>query len=350
VSLLVIFGAGASFDSAPYYPMPTLPGPSYSLPNAWRPPLASQLFDSPYRQIVSSYPKVRAIADRLARSGASIEQTLQALWDDSHPERPAQFISLRYYLAEMIEQCTRQWNAATDGVTNYSTLLDVIHGIVKEQAILVTFNYDLLLDQALLDLDMKLSGIDDYLADPRFLYLKVHGSVDWARRAALPAEVGGGSRGAKARAIELAGSVKLLDQYYRQPWHTNDVVDAHGRFLVPAIAVPMATTKDYESPSNHLKALAASLTQVDRILVVGWRAADRHLIDMLRKYQDPDNSWSLLVAAGSSAEGVKVVETLRASGLRCWNTIFDGGFTRLVLSPELVEFLARPQASGIAPL
>ena len=93
--LMVIFGAGASYDSSPDFPPPqpqaavatvgTRPL-TLHFRELWRPPLANHLFSNPehaYSQIVQRYPKLTHILPYLRQpsDGRSVEQVLELLQD-----------------------------------------------------------------------------------------------------------------------------------------------------------------------------------------------------------------------------------------------------------------------------
>ena len=106
--LLVIFGAGASYDSACSRLPPE--GPSKRTPvDDIRPPLAKELFEereifrSPYR----TYSQFGAVVNRLRSAGNSIEDVLGQLANEAEntPQRKSQLMAIRYYIKEAIETC-----------------------------------------------------------------------------------------------------------------------------------------------------------------------------------------------------------------------------------------------------
>jgi hypothetical protein len=145
--LMVIFGAGASYDSSPNYPPPRVqaglqswtppPGPTTNPRERWRPPLASQLFLNPYGafdDIVQKYNKLHPIFSRLGkpRTG-SVEQELESLLReaDADPERKRQLFAVRYYLRDLLTKITEKWLEQTNYITNYVTILDQIRQPTK---------------------------------------------------------------------------------------------------------------------------------------------------------------------------------------------------------------------------
>lgn len=88
-ALLVIFGAGASFDSIP----PNAPSGDV----AWKPPLAKDLFDHrvEYAAIAKQWQCVPTVAylRNVAQSGEPIEQELARLQDEAQKTIPGSFDS-----------------------------------------------------------------------------------------------------------------------------------------------------------------------------------------------------------------------------------------------------------------
>jgi hypothetical protein len=204
--LMVILGAGASYDSARAFPPPeprwggsnqnfSAQPPAPDDAEAWRPPLASELFrDSKQRfgDIVQRYPTLHPVLLRLREplDGRSLEEELQLLKDEAngYPQRKRQLFSIRYYLRDLLFEVTNNWRQRTR-FTNYAVLIDQIMQFHKgdESVCLVTFNYDILLDQALVSFNYKPQAIEGHFdAHPVLKLFRPHGSVNWARYVDLP--------------------------------------------------------------------------------------------------------------------------------------------------------------------
>lgn len=124
---MVVFGAGASYDSVPAY------RPAKHVGDVDRLPLANQLFESrpEFAKDMRSFPKARPIIGALQAGGdgITIERKLQRLQDeaDEYPERYKQLAAVRYYLHVMLKKCEDRWmERAPGGATNQITLLDQI--------------------------------------------------------------------------------------------------------------------------------------------------------------------------------------------------------------------------------
>src|SRR5438552_2001008 len=125
--LVVVFGAGASYDSFEDVP-PARPNTAdWIAAQRLRPPLAAELFDRRFERIMDLYPSCRAIMSGLRNAahqpGAPIEQAMQALQGEAEAgddERKRQLMALRYYIRDAIEGVTSRWTKEiTHGATNY---------------------------------------------------------------------------------------------------------------------------------------------------------------------------------------------------------------------------------------
>lgn len=195
--LMVIFGAGASFDSVPSNPPKE---DSLRSPSVWtlnkhsnRPPLANQLFEerSMFAETLERYPSCLAIVPHLRHLGDRLlEEVLEQFQMEAVSYAPGhqQLAAVRYYLHEMLWACGEAWLREAHGVTNYRTLLDEINRFRKPDEIvsLVTFNYDTLLEPRLEDLGFKMNQISDYIDQhPHYKLFKLHGSVNWGHRCGI---------------------------------------------------------------------------------------------------------------------------------------------------------------------
>lgn len=291
---MVIFGAGASFDSSPDYP----PGHPLSANLQWRPPLANQLFDNPRRTfsvIVQRYPKLPHIITLLRqrfdeKSGKerSVEEVLELLQRESAQdptgERQRQLATIQYYLRDLLFDVSNNWLAETDSVTNYATLVGDITRLNSrnEQVALVTFNYDLILDRTLATFNgyHEQEPRKQLDAHPTLKLFKPHGSVDWARVVNLPP----GKGLERNQLIDDAPTVERTDEFIRVAHYSNADGHPDGKTVFPAIAIPVQNKTDstFVWPRNHLTQFQDLLRLVTKILIIGWQAREEHFITLLR--------------------------------------------------------------------
>jgi hypothetical protein len=194
--LLVILGAGASYDAlAPDMLDEVTVGDLME----YRPPLAKDLFAprKSFGAVLDKYPQCAALVGELRRriaEGAAVEEELEHLLEEAeeHPLLHRGLTALRYYLQETLWVCGTRWREVSHGITNYSSFflrLDAWRHAHDEEVCVVNFNYDLLADDALSStLGVDLSSVEMFVADPRYKYLKLHGSCNWSRKVRAPGD------------------------------------------------------------------------------------------------------------------------------------------------------------------
>jgi SIR2-like domain len=202
---------------------------------------------------------------------------------NTDPERKRQLFC--YYLHDLLLQISNRWLEETSHLTNYVRLLDQIRHANKagERICLVTFNYDLLIDEALLSFDYKTRDFgDEHNAHQHFTLFKPHGSADWGRFIDSPQ---GLMR--PANIIREADTVQLSYDYVRLDRNDSEPFARlySGRSLLPAIAIPVQTkTEDtFEWPPSQLDAFKKCLPSVTKILIIGWQAKEAHFLKLLRE-------------------------------------------------------------------
>lgn len=344
---MVIFGAGASYDSIPGA-SPSLDYSS-SLQQETRMPLTTELFQGrrEFNNALAMFPRCRPIFPLLRNSnnGKSIEQILQTLQDDSdeYPERHRQLAAIRFYLQSIIWKCEQDWlRIYSDGMTNYTTLLDLIERWRKpgEQVCLVTFNYDTLLENSLREMGIPIAEIADYVGNDNYKLIKLHGSVNWAREIVnvLPNLAQNDNIWAITKSIIDHADILQISQRYHiisampTPKINSDVG------LFPAIAIPVETKSEFVCPDEHIDTLRALIPEIDRLLVVGWRGAEQHFLRLL--VQNLNHEVRGLVVAGSVQAAEETIENIKRLNIRGEFQCARGGFTEFVVNREGDDFLA----------
>ncbi len=342
--LMVVFGAGASYDSVPSRPPNDLKFLRDSLP--YRPPLANELFgDGPqFVSAVSSFPTIQPVIPRLQRipEGGSVEAELERLQAEAadDPERQRQLAGIRYYLHYLIWDFTQHWEGeVARGVTNYKTLFDDIRRWRRggHWVCLVTFNYDKLLESALPSLGLEIRSLSDYIAADDLKVIKVHGSANWAREVETPIDdlANLNTWQVAYRLIDAAPELRVSQRYKMV---TDWPIGKEGNtVLFPALAIPLETKRNFECPQEHLDTLQACLPQVTELLVIGWKAMDQPFLRLLREGlpQRP----KVMVVAGSQRGAEQVVQRLQEAIVGGDYSVSNGGFTEFVLRREVDGFL-----------
>jgi len=267
--LLVVTGAGASYDSAPSYRF-AHKFPASDLDRIRgieenRPPLANGLFDNRgfFAQVLKKFPRCQPLVPRLRHlpKSQSLEQVLAAYLDEAqtYPERHRQIMAVRYYLASVIKICEQQWENVHGGVTNYRSLLDQVERWRherNEEVCLVTFNYDTMLDQACADVGLSPSRLPEYVSGDRYKLFKLHGSTNWGRflELRLDSLPTVDPQGLADQIISRAADLKLSDAWgfvSQQPPNPDYSIKLAA---CPAIAIPIENKSEFECPVDHVEA------------------------------------------------------------------------------------------------
>jgi hypothetical protein len=351
VGLLVIFGAGASFDSIDTTAV-RITEP------IWRPPLASQLFeDRPnFNLALRNYPYFTGRLGDLRRKAAAgslnVEHELELTraTAEAYPGARVELAAIQFYLRQVLAECTTHWHENATGVTNYVDLLSRIdrwRHAKRERVMLVTFNYDTLLDRALaaFPISLDLTSIEGYVRRDDYKLVKPHGSVNWGRLLAGRSEPNMSSDQITRIMIERVAELDFTDEYVVSGL---SVQWADNRLTYPAIAIPVEDKSEFACPQVHLNELVRWLTawkerreQVDdvsHVLIVGWRASENHFLELLTDRLD--NKRVLVVTEGAAA-AESTAANLQQAGVRRDLILCSArqGFSDFLASTDLESFL-----------
>ena len=351
--LLVIFGAGASFDSHPRVPpesaMTELPMPlDDDAAGAlwWRPPLANQLFHDRYARVQSDYPHLLPLINRLrptttsGQGSWSLEGVLDRLSAEAGqtPVRHQQLLAVRFYLSHLLTKITRYWSGALFGTSNYASILDTIqHCTGAARVTLATFNYDSLLEIALAlpTIDHQFKHLDDYFTAPKFSLIKLHGSTNWVQSVeGGPADLMRQGHVVPSKIIAAGAEIQVAARV--------EMADNHpSTHVVPALAIPRSTGKGFVCPRSHIAHLEGAVNRTRKVIVVGWRATDGHLLELVAKHQQ--TPWRFLIAQGNQSDARDVADRIKGAGVRLVDSdsaLVDDGFSGLLTSDVLGSFLS----------
>lgn len=328
MTLLVVFGAGASFDSI----STREPGLANQLRGALsadpaiprmtdeehqaRPPLADQLFDPrpQFMQLLKRFPMLDEIAPhlQLRPTGRSVEALLEELAGQTeiYPRRLQQLTALRFYIESIIETCEARWIGQSNVQLNVSALLDTIEYIraSRRQSVFVTFNYDRLLEYALeRRFERKLRYTTDYVKSDALPLIKLHGSLGWRRLLpGSPADFAFTSDLDRPRRIaEEIGQLGEPGQILTR----RELSEVQLRSpQIPALAVPLLHKRDFECPDSHVNRLREELPRVRSILTIGWRAGEAAFLELLKLCRP---GVSIAAVCGSVADANDTVRALQ---------------------------------------
>jgi hypothetical protein len=350
--LLVIFGAGASYDSAPQL----RPTGDAETSVQWRPPLTDKLFAErkEFGRNITNYPRILPLVAQLSRASADqpLETMLARLADEAsdYPDRHSDLVAVRYYLQQLIWECDYQWQYERLAITNYLGVLDRIqrwrHGR-RDSALFLTFNYDRLFEYAASfyiseskePFANKYTTLESYIEQPLFPLVKLHGSIDWGYRVNtdLPIVAESGEHVwsvaheviAHFADLDVATAITKTEERPPKP--------QGGHAYIPALAIPLDKKSNFACPEAHLAFLDSRLPKVRSVLAIGWRGMEDHFLGRISGKIAGDAR--LLAVCGSLAASEETLNRLQAAGIgRERGESFDGGFSDFVPSPEADAF------------
>jgi hypothetical protein len=338
-TLMVVFGAGASYDSIPAY------GPSgahVAEIEDKRPPLADQLFDNrpEFASALARFEACLPIVPYLRHrpQNTTVEQVLERFQAEASddPQRFRQLAAVRYYLHFLLWQSETTWIGLSRGVTNYRTLLDEIRHYRKpdDQVCLVTFNYDRLLEDALRFFRVNIQEIGDYIANDKYKVIKLHGSVDWAREVDTTIEnvMGRNTWEIAYDLIERAPELEITNRYRMVTECPIGKSSEDNKALFPALAIPLEKKLDSECPDEHLRVLQQCVRETTKLLLIGWRATEEHFLRLLRENLSPGVRG--VVVAKDENEATRTAESIAHAGIRGEFIAAKGGFSDFIVRRE----------------
>lgn len=254
--------------------------------------------------------------------------------------------AVRYYLQYVIRASEIGWRGVARGVTNYKSLLDEIERTNqgRQPVCLVTFNYDTLLEDALLHFGLSIEALADYTQKhPFYRLFKLHGSVNWAREVETELHVQnpGNSPSIARELIARVAEIRISENYVLTGGE-RPVGLVNGKACFPAIAIPVEKKRSFECPQHMLDELTALFPQVSKMLLIGWHATEAPFLGLLKKHLKP--RVHLHTVAGTEGEGLNINRQIQAAlADQLSDDLIDAptsGFTHFMLSGRAKLFLS----------
>lgn len=333
--IAVIVGAGASHDCAD--------SSTGQINGDFKPPLANQLFENRgrFNQILNQYPGARALSARirseLAPQTKGLEDILRDIEGDKDVYTRRQYVEVPPYLQELLGDVSHAFIIA--GGNYYDTLVADIQHSRYEHFLYITVNYDLFLDRALTGFyyDHPLNDVADYCASgSKWALVKLHGSVNWGRRA-LNATLN--QRDAQF-SLALSGDLTLDSRIVLLPGYKGGGRVVSDQFYYPSMAPPIGA-KELACPPQHLDAMTSRLRDCSALLLIGFSALDSHVLEMFRLC---DKAKTVRFVNESADAGRRALHRCQPHNA-CFNNlvpddvIYGLGFARFVRDGRLRDFL-----------
>jgi hypothetical protein len=358
-SLLLITGAGASFDVVNRSLIPTN--------TEFRPPLTRDLFYPSPRYIrdfkleerlesnyvnlcLENHPiaakigldyKIRVVKGKETKG---LEDFLHNLKNDKKILKRNQFWSVPPYLYDLFANISRKYIPTKRQhpiATNYKLLIEAINDSIYSQLIWLNLNYDVLADVALKSSVTKsLDNLANYLKletqdGLKIMYTKPHGSIDWFKKidySGLSRKITCDYISRNPIGMPIDFENRLSKELFTEAERDNLMrVEPDSRWY-PAITAPLGK---YEFVcAQHKVEIANKLKNTSSILCIGFSALDRDILDLIR-----DNIVQIdklkIVNGNSSAAGNEAYDLIKEYCKEKLNvakgdSVFNGGFSDFI--------------------
>ena len=288
---MVIIGAGASYDCG-------------ITDEKMKPPLANSLFQDHSIGPLSPYQGAFQLCADLAHT-QDIEAYFQRKWDriieHYDPNSLGKIIDVQFYLHDLFIDISRK--CMNPMVSNYKCLVNLVDDYsvsTGEHVLFVNFNYDLLLEDALRrSVKYNFHSIDDYIDYTRrkILLFKPHGSCNFIRKLhpsiaeilpphyemrsvrTLAEFLYKGNRDLDYIMSKLNGDIELLG---RNELIRNTDAPELVTYL-PQLLIPYKSKDSFVMPEKHELWMEYFLSQIDEIIVIGWKGTEAKFQDLLKR-------------------------------------------------------------------
>lgn len=239
-----------------------------------------------------------------------IEIYFQRQWDKIettyNPILLNKLISVQYYLHHLFQKFSDGLDFRRNNYMGFfQGLVDsLIQKGDEEKALIVSFNYDTILEQSLSKaLHYTYHNLDDYINidNHKFALLKPHGSCNWGRSYT--------DEFLNSLQIHKNGSVVSISQalYKRQISlgkinsclsNKSKLVDASDlKYYFPQLLIPFKSKDSFIMPESHTMFLEKFLDQIDKIIILGWKGAEEKFKSLLKKQLGDKKVWVLYANA-----------------------------------------------------
>jgi hypothetical protein len=288
VNLTIIIGAGAAFDVVNPQSNQVKTETSGSI---FRPPITADLLHThrDWENEYMNFPAVASVIEELRsripsnRTSVNVENLLKELKESSKQHRNDTFREFPLYLQRFFTAVSERYCRKP---SNYMTLIGKIFDLDLSKVAFVTTNYDLLFDQALLHhpatkkFSISDPNMDKYITDERWVYIKLHGSIDWGRhiKEDMIKNKSNTLPGLIDNVAQLGTSLEsaLESEIIRDSTFNQD----NRELIYPAISVPIGESK-LNCRDEHINTLKEHLNNCQHFLVIGFSGYDKDVLKLL---------------------------------------------------------------------
>jgi len=335
--LLIIFGAGASYDHHPNQSsdsvMPMANGLIYDnlhnagdAKNTWQ----------------GAVPIINILQEieNQNKQGFNIEEALFAILEENDENINAQLLSFLFYVHRVISSVESNIRRYENANTNYTRLLTKLQKtkVDRDMGIrIVSFNYDTLIEAACGQVypTWVFNTYEDYLLGPGVRLYKPHGSLNWQKL----------TNGIDHQTREESVIKLLAGRYSNNPTterivRYSDMYQSHTlgktHLMQPVLALPFKEKTNFVFPDNHKSSLVNDMNKITHILTVGWRGSESHFHQqILDKLPSKAKIKIMNVNRGSEEIETNLKETLKDRIITL--DTFNEGFSKFLEDDDILK-------------
>jgi SIR2-like domain len=339
--LAVILGAGASRGCLGN-------GIAAHANNQWLPPLAKELFDRRFDPLLSRFIRLAAHLDDvrtvLSSEGSNFEKCLRDFYRSAERSGDRWPLDIPLYLRELLWTVSDEY---LQGSSKYDTLVQRVLGSSFEKIMFLNLNYDLFVENALRNCNRHLfDSVRSYIPrNKKWLLIKPHGSVNWARilenwpkyasgdLMPFPSDMEEPPRFGSAIEVVLR-TMQTPRGYY--------IAGVAERRLYPQLVVPVEdpSVKKFVCPKEHEEEAKAFIGSCQTFVAIGFSGRDDDVLDLLQGM--PRSSRLIVVGNGDAANIAERIcganAPIRAKCIV--PELHDGGFAPFVESSSFRNLVA----------
>ena len=342
--LTVILGAGASRGCLGS-------GIAAQANDQWLPPLANELFDRRFDPLLSRFLRLAAHLDDirtvLSSEGANFEKCLRDFYGLAARNGDRWPLDIPLYLRELLWTVSHEY---LEGSSKYDTLVQRVLGSSFEKIMFLNLNYDLFVEKALRNCNRhSFDSVGSYVPpNKKWLLIKPHGSVNWARILENWPQYKSGDLVAFPSDIEepprFGSEIEVVLPTMQTPrgYYIAGVAE---RRLYPQLVVPVEdpSVKKFVCPKEHEEDAKAFIASCETFVAIGFSGRDDDVLDLLQGM--PSFSRLIVVGNGDASDiGERICERNQAMRAKCVVPEFhDGGFASFVESASFRALVAPNQ-------
>jgi hypothetical protein len=334
--LTVIVGAGASHDCA---------GKQTQVDDRWCPPLAKDVFAPRFDEILSHYPKVQARLDEIRTrldQGENVEGILRDLYNSAQRNDNHWALGIPLYLRELFWTISRDY---LGGSSKFDTLVRCALDSPFDEILFLNLNYDLFLESALERYGShEFDSLSSYVPNgKRWLLVKPHGSVNWARILEnCPTDSAGTPLPSRLQESPIFSPELRIVMWNR---HSHVFYIPGGGppgYLYPQIVVPADRPKEFVCPQDHTDRAKAYIDNCQDFLIIGFSARDDDVLDLLQSM--PGRS-RVMIVSGMDARAIFKRVSSRVRSLKAKKLVvsfYSAGFSSFIESKRFRTSILPP--------